>query len=249
MMGSKRFYRRNTEGARLKSFTVKVKETDLWIAVSSSSYYQELPEETEQLVWQKRQIIETYLEQNPVFGETLEPILLQSAAPDLCRRMVRAGNLAGVGPMAAVAGAIAEETGKFLLKKSDEVIIENGGDIFLKLVQPIKVGFYAGNSPLSGKLALRVEPAQTPLGICTSSGTVGPSYSEGRADAAIVVSGSCVLADAAATAMGNKVMCENDLQSALEFIQGVEGVSGALIIYSDKIAAWGNVELSRVSDK
>lgn len=246
-MNGKRTYRRPAEGARLKSFTVTVKESDLWIAVSSSSFYDKLPEETEQLVWQKRLILENYLDCNRDFAAALEPFLLQETAPDLIRRMVRAGNLAGVGPMAAVAGLLAEETGKFLLKKSPEVIVENGGDIFLKVVQPVSIGIYAGGSPLSGKLALQLDPANTPLGVCTSSGMVGPSYSMGRADAAVAVSESCALADAAATAMGNMVQGEDDLQQALEFAQSVEEISGALVIYSDKIAAWGDVELSRCS--
>lgn len=245
-MSSKRSYRRIIDGSRLKSFHVTVKETDLWVAVSSSSYYEELPEETEQLVWQKRLILEAYLEQYPGFGSSLLPYLLKSTAPEIIRRMARAGNLAGVGPMAAVAGLIAEETGKFLLEKSTEVIVENGGDIFLKVAQPIKVGIHAGNSPLNGKLALQVEPAKTPLGICTSSGTVGPSFSRGRADAAVVVSESCTLADAVATAMGNMVQSATDLQAALDFVKSVEGVSGALIIYSDKIAAWGDLELQKI---
>lgn len=245
-MNSKRVYRTTARGNRLKSFPVTVKETDLWIAVSSSSFYEELPEETEQLVWQIRLILETYLEGNPGFARSLEPILLQSKAPDLIRKLVRAGNQAGVGPMAAVAGLIAEETGRFLLNKSPEVIIENGGDVFLKVNQSASIGIYAGTSPLSGKLALQVKPSQTPLGVCASSGTVGPSYSMGKADAAVVVSESCALADAAATAVGNIVQGVDDLQTALEFAQSVEGISGALVICSDKIAAWGDLELKKV---
>ena len=246
MMSSKRIYRSTAEGIRLKSFPVMVKETDLWIAVSSSSFYEELPEETEQLVLRKRLVLEAYLESNPDFAKSLEPFLLQSTVPDIIRRMVKAGNLAGVGPMAAVAGLIAEETGRFLLNKSPEVIVENGGDIFLKVIQPVSIGIYAGSSPLSGKLALQFNPSQTPLGVCTSSGTFGPSYSMGRADAAVAVSSSCTLADAAATAMGNMVRGDDDLQTALDFAQSVEGISGALVIYSDKIAAWGDLELKKV---
>ena len=246
MMSSKRIYRSTAEGIRLKSFPVMVKETDLWIAVSSSSFYEELPEETEQLVLRKRLVLEAYLESNPDFAKSLEPFLLQSTVPDIIRRMVKAGNLAGVGPMAAVAGLIAEETGRFLLNKSPEVIVENGGDIFLKVTQPVSVGIYAGSSPLSGKLALQVNPLQTPLGVCTSSGTIGPSLSMGKADAAVAISDSCALADATATALGNMVQDEDDLQAALDFAQGIEGISGALVIFSDKIAVWGNVELSRI---
>ncbi len=248
-MSSKRIYRSTADGIRLKSFPVTVKETDLWVAVSSNSYYEQLPGETEQLVWQKRLILEAYLEHNPDFAKSFEPFLLQAAAPDIIGSMVKAGNLAGVGPMAAVAGMIAEEAGKHLLQKSPEVIVENGGDIFLKVVKPVNIGIYAGSSPLSGKLALQINPLQTPLGVCTSSGTVGPSHSMGRADAAVVVSESCALADAAATAMGNIVQSPEDLQAALEFAKNIKGVSGALVICSDHVAAWGDIELQKVSPK
>ena len=246
MMSSKRTYRRTAAGPRLKSFSVTVKESDLWVAVSSSSFNEELPEVIENVVWKNRLVLDSYLERNPDFSKSLEPFLLQSTAPDIARRMAKAGNLAGVGPMAAVAGIIAEVAGRFLLDKSPEVIVENGGDIFLKVTQPVSVGIYAGSSPLSGKLALQVNPLQTPLGVCTSSGTIGPSLSMGKADAAVAISDSCALADATATALGNMVQDEDDLQAALDFAQGIEGISGALVIFSDKIAVWGNVELSRI---
>ncbi len=145
--------------------------------------------------------------------------------------------------MAAVAGALAEAAGLFLLNHSPEVIVENGGDIFISVIEPVSVGIYAGNSPFAGKLALRVNPARGPLGICTSSGNVGPSLSFGKADAAVAVSPSTPLADAAATALGNMVKSPDDLEATLEFAKKIEGVTGALLIYRDKIAAWGDLEL------
>ncbi len=147
--------------------------------------------------------------------------------------------------MAAVAGAIAEEVGCYLLELTQEVIVENGGDIFLKIEQPVNVGIYAGKSPLSGRLSLKVNPGQTPLGVCTSSGKVGPSFSRGIADAALAISASTPLADAAATALGNMVKAPTDLEKALAFARGVDGITGALLICEDKIAAWGEIELQQ----
>jgi len=244
-MNSSRIYRREVSGSRLTSFSVAVKETDLWIAVSSSAFDPGLQRRTEQLVWKQRRLLENYLAAHLSFETALEPCLVGSDAPVIIQNMVRAANRAGVGPMAAVAGAIAETVGLYLLETSEEVIVENGGDIFLKVSEPVRIGIYAGKSPLSGKFALQVNPEKTPLGVCTSSGTVGPSLSFGRADAAVALSSSTPLADAAATAMGNLVQGPADLETAIGYARKIDGISGALLICFDKIAAWGEIELKK----
>lgn len=245
-MNSKRVYRSDTSGLRLTSFSIAVKESDLWIAVSSTDYHKSLPQQVEKILWNRRRQIENYLSAHPDLASSLEPCLPGAGAPKIIRSMVSAGNRTGVGPMAAVAGAIAEEVGRYLLGLAQEVIVENGGDIFLKIEQPVNVGIYAGNSPLSGELALHVKPDQTPLGVCTSSGTVGPSLSKGTADAALALSVSTPLADAAATALGNMVKTPADLEAALAFARRIDGITGALLICEDKIAAWGAIELEKV---
>ena len=244
-MSSRRVYRRDISGSRLTSFSVTVKETDLWIAVNSFSYNENLKSRVEQVIWNRRHQIESYLETHPQLLTALEPFLPADDAPEIVKVMARAGNRAGVGPMAAVAGAIAEEIGQFLLNLSEEVIVENGGDIFIKVSEPVNIGIYAGDSPLSGKLALQIKPGQTPIGICTSSGTVGPSISFGRADAAIALSQSTPLADAVATALGNRVQDPGELETALEFARKIEGITGALLICGDQIAVWGDIELQK----
>lgn len=244
-MSSRRVYRKEITNSRLTSFSVTVKETDLWIAVSSFSYNEKLKSRLEQFISYRRHQIESYLEVDPLLLTTLEPFLPANDAPEILKVMARAGNLAGVGPMAAVAGAMAQETGTFLLDLSEEVIVENGGDIFIKVSEPVNIGIYAGDSPLSGKLALRVNPEQTPIGVCTSSGTVGPSLSFGKADAAIALSQSTPLADAVATALGNRVQGPGKLENALEFARRIEGITGALLICGDQIAVWGDIELQK----
>ena len=244
-MSSRRVYRRDISGSRLTSFSATVKETDLWIAVNSFSYNENLKSRVEQVIWNRRHQIESYLETHPHLLTALEPLLPADDAPELVKVMARAGNRAGVGPMAAVAGAIAEEIGQFLLNLSEEVIVENGGDIFIKVSEPVNIGIYAGDSPLSGKLALQIKPGQTPIGICTSSGTVGPSISFGRADAAIALSQSTPLADAVATALGNRVQDPGEFETALEFARKIEGITGALLICGDQIAVWGDIELQK----
>jgi len=243
MNSSLRLYRREAPGGRFISFTVKVKETDLWIAINQRSYSEDLASATEKAVFKIRRPLEQYLASNPYLQSALEPCLIDPDAPPIFLEMVRAANKAGVGPMAAVAGVVAEKVGLFLLEIAEEVIVENGGDLFLKVNEPVSVGIFAGASVLSGKLALQIEPGQTPIGICTSSSTVGPSLSFGRADAATAVAPSAALADAVATALGNRVSGEEDLQQAITFAREIDGLTGALLIIGDKIAAWGDINL------
>ena len=108
---------------------------------------------------------------------------------------------------------------------------------------PVTVGLYGGNSPLSLKLGLRVPDIGIPIGVCTSSGTVGHSLSMGRADAICVVSESCALADAAATSVGNRVMTEKDIKGAIEFGKRIDGVLGLVVMIGKDIGLWGDLEV------
>jgi hypothetical protein len=157
--------------------------------------------------------------------------------------MYSASEKANVGPMASVAGAIAEYIGGELMQRSEEVIVENGGDIFLKLSEPGVNSIFAGTSPFTGKIGLRIEPKKTPLAICTSSGTVGHSYSQGQADAVVITSQDTSLADAVATGAANLIKSDEDFQSALEYAQGIQGVLGIVLVWQDKLAAQGDIEL------
>jgi len=169
---------------------------------------------------------------------------VEAYAPAIVKDMAEAARLAGVGPMAAVAGAIAQAVGNDLLAYTREIIVENGGDIYMKLLSTRLIGVYAGDSPLSGNIALEIEPDETPLGVCTSSGTVGHSLSFGTADAVVVLSPSTALADAAATAIGNRVKTIADIDSAIESAYDIEGVVGVLVIKDDKMGLWGRVKIA-----
>ncbi len=237
-----RTYRHWIEGKDLTPFNVTVKETDLYIRASSN-----LQKKARRLVLKYRRQLEGYIKRNPVFQESLEPLHVLEDAPAIVKAMAEAGRKAGVGPMAAVAGAIAEYVGRELLDFSPEIIVENGGDIFIKTIRKRTVGVYAGESPLTGKIGLEIEPRDTPLGICTSSGTVGHSVSYGRADAVVVVSTSAALADAAATAIGNRVQNHEDINNAIELGRGIDGLKGILIIIGEKVGVWGNIKLCETS--
>lgn len=243
MQSSIKDYRRDLCPAGMAHFTVTVKETDLWIAVDREAYAADLPEKVEGFVWRQRRLLEAYLRDDPEFARALHPYLAGPGAPSIALEMVRAGNLAGVGPMAAVAGAFAQFTGEWLLRVCREVIVENGGDIFLQCSQPVRVRVFTGDSLFGRGLAVKVKPRAGCRGICTSSGTLGHAYSRGRADAAVILADGAAPADAVATAAANMVQSAEDLKKALEFTRGIRGVKGALLLLEDKMAAWGQLEL------
>jgi len=213
------------------------------LAVDEASFSRELVSFAESRMLFYRTQLEDYLQLDPLFRLTLEPHLVYAEAPPVALIMARAGNAAGVGPMASVAGALAELVGKDLLRQARQVIVENGGDIFMQVEQSARVSILAGASRFSEKVALELPARSEPYGICTSSGTVGPSLSFGKADAAVIISASAPLSDAVATAAGNKVQVAADLPGALEFAKNISGVEGVLLIKDDKMAAWGNFKL------
>ncbi|HHW40005.1 MAG TPA: UPF0280 family protein [Syntrophomonadaceae bacterium] len=238
-----RTYRKRVNGEGMVSFPVSLRESDLYISVDEASYTPELERFSLSLLYKCRGVLEQYLVRDPDFGRSLKPCSVSRHSPRIVRMMAAAAARAEVGPMAAVAGTIAEIVGRGLLRCAREVIVENGGDIFLTTLRPVTVGIFAGPSPLSERVGIRVYPGQGIRGICTSSGTVGPSLSFGRADAAVVLSTNAALADAAATALGNRVHTQSDISPALNYICGIRGVRGALVIQGDRLGVMGDVEL------
>ncbi len=193
-----------------------------------------------------RGILEQYIAVHPEFLISLKPIAVEPGAPLIIKDMAEAARKAGVGPMAAVAGAVAQFVGEELSRYSPDVIIENGGDIYIKTTRDRVIGIFAGDSPLSSKIGIQLSADETPCGVCTSSGTVGHSLSFGKADAVTIVSSSASIADAAATACGNIVQTTDDIDLGLSLAEGITGVTGAVIIKGDRIGAWGKVKLKNI---
>jgi len=237
-----RTYRHWIKGKDLVSFNIVVKETDLYIRASTN-----LKGKARKLVLKYRDTLERYIERHPSFLASLEPLPVGDDAPHFIKTMSEAAGKVEIGPMASVAGAIAEFVGNELLAFSPEIIVENGGDIYLKSLKKRLIGIYAGKSPLTGKIGLEINGEDTPLGICTSSGTVGHSLSYGKADAVIVLSKSATLADAAATAIGNLIKQTSDIPSGLELAKGIKGLKGVIIIKGDKMGVWGKVKICQMS--
>ena len=234
-----RTYRRNLPG--LYCFRVSVGETDLWVEASW-----DCKREIEGSVRRLRIQLRDFIDRNPAFRTTLkpwDPKRTVGNTPEIAAVMIEAASKADVGPMASVAGAIAGLLGKELAREGETLIIENGGDIFLASPSERIIGIFAGASPFSQKIGLRIRPALFPLGVCTSAGTVGPSLSFGKADAVVVLAPEPALADAAATAIGNRVRSAADLEKAAAWARTIPGLLGILIIIGPALTAWGEIEI------
>jgi ApbE superfamily uncharacterized protein (UPF0280 family) len=185
---------------------------------------------TQEIVRQ-RAILEDYIRRHPHFQHSLQPVAVSADAPEVAVRMARAASTVGVGPMAAVAGTMAQLAVEAALRAgAEEAIVDNGGDIYLQTVEPVLIGLYPGESEQIGRLAFSLQASDTPLSICSSSGKMGHSLSLGQCDLATVVAKDAALADAAATLAANLVKTVSDLETALNQIVSIEGIGGVMIV-------------------
>jgi ApbE superfamily uncharacterized protein (UPF0280 family) len=242
-MHQARTYRQGLQH-RLPAFRVVVEQTDLWIQAD-----QPLMAVARESVLHHRHQLEGFIRRFPGFASSMEPGPLEGPAPPVVRRMCAAASRARVGPMAAVAGAVAAAVGEDLLGQCNEVVVENGGDVFIKNRERISIAIYAGGSPLSMRVGLQFAAAADPFGVCTSSGTVGHSRSLGAADAVCVVAPCCALADAAATAIGNHVRRAGDIPAGIDLGVKMGGLDGIVIIVGDRMGVWGKLQVVPLSGK
>jgi ApbE superfamily uncharacterized protein (UPF0280 family) len=190
----------------------------------------------------QRKILERYIASQTEFRNSFEPIELRDEAPEVAQRMARAAQLVGVGPMAAVAGAMAQLAAEAALKAgASEAIVDNGGDIYLQVVEPALIGLGTGTAELADRLGFSIQPDNTPVAICSSSGQMGHSTSLGKCNLATVVAADAALADAAATLAANLVTTVEDVDSALERIGGIEGIDGVVIVKDDRVGLAGRL--------
>lgn len=227
-------YRGFVRSGDLISSRVVVKQTDLLV-----SGFSNLRKEAERLVRKCRGEIEDYIEKHPRFLKTLIPMERDPSAPGIVKSMIEAAAMTGVGPMASVAGAIADYVGRGLSRSGRDVIVENGGDIFIRSSVERQVLLLAETSELPA-VRLALPPCPEPIGLCTSSGTLGHSLSFGRADAVTVLWSSASFADAAATAIANVVRDQGDIKKGIRRAQEI-GVDGVVILVEGHIGAWGKI--------
>jgi len=230
---------------RWRSFRSAHRETDLWVAVDAYSFGSETEKFTMDRILFYRSVIEEHIAACTEFRDSLVPVAAPAGVHPILRDMYEAAQAAGTGPMSAVAGAVAEYISRDILEeyKADEVIVENGGDIFMKLISPATIAIYAGDSPLSEKIALQIKPEETPLSVCCSSGTVGHSLSFGIADACTIACRSGALADACATAFCNEVKNSDQVQQVTEKALQKPDIMSVVIIAGDKVGLGGSIEI------
>lgn len=243
-----RTYRELFHSDDLLGFGVRVKETDLYVAVDvrKKKDVEDIITFTEKLVRECRQLIEDYIREFPIFEMSFKPVRVSPSAPGIIKEMAEAAWLANVGPFASVAGAIAGYVGRNLSRGISNVIVENGGDIFIKSTKVRRVGIYSRAGNAFRDLGLEILPKDTPLGICASSGVEGHSVSLGRADIVVAVSSSCTLADACATRIANVVQDTGDIEKGINLARSIPGIKGILIIKGDRLGVWGELRLTRI---
>ena len=236
-----RWYRGYTKAPDLVPFSVQIKESDLLIWAEKN-----LQDLAYKRLEKERNNLEAYLRYDPDFLHSLAPVAASPFAPPLCQMMAEAAEKAGVGPMASVAGAINEMVGEELRQESEEIIIENGGDLLVFSREARVVAVYAGeDSPFSFRIGIKL-PTGKKWGVATSSGIVGYSLSFGKADAVVVVAESSAVADAWATSLANRVQEKEDIKKVLKFSQQITDIQGTLIILGEFLGVEGNIQIERL---
>lgn len=237
MTYEQRHYRRSMDPLGLTCFEVRLQESDLFICAD-----RDLTDLAEDLLVRVRWDLETYIAAHPRFAESFAPVQVETDAPTVVQQMARAAWRSNVGPMAAVAGAVAEYVAKGLAATSANVIVENGGDVYLVGDEERVVALWA-DQPGVDLIGLRIPAGMQPVAVCTSSATVGPSVSFGSADAVTAIAHDGALADAVATALANTVHHADDVPRAVEAAKLVPGIFGVLVTIEGHIGAWGNIHL------
>ena len=233
-----RFYRQSAPSWGT-AFNVKHHTSDLHIVAD-----RDLHDTAYSTLVRIRTELDDHIKEYREFLYSLSPVHTPEECPEIARMMYRASQLTGTGPMAAVAGAIAELTGRELLKYTSSVVVENGGDIWLNTREPVVIAIYANNIYFRDNIAVRIRPVQAPCSVCTSTPKLGHSLSFGKADSVTIIADTGALADAAATMVCNLIQTESDMESGIASGLKIPGVTGAIAVFRDKITIMGDVELA-----
>lgn len=194
-------------------------------------------------VFRAREIVESKIAEDPFFGITYDPYPPKEGDDALIIRMCQASERAGVGPMAGVAGAVADHAVRAAAEAGcRHIVIENGGDISMLTDRPVHIGLFAGEKGFED-LALEVGPTGRVCGICSSSGKIGPSVSFGSSGICTVFSEDTVLADCCATALGNMISSgtKEELAHSAETVCSIEGVDGCICVCNGSMSVCGTV--------
>lgn len=237
MQYQERFYRELTRPKF--GFEVSYKESDLYVSADRLVDKGAVRE----VLTQRYTEIEEYVKVNPLFLVSLSPVERDQSAPAIVQDMIECSYITGIGPFASVAGAVAMYVGREVLKYADEVIVENGGDIFLKINGDKAIGVYLGDSFPSPNMTLKVRKRDEPFGIASSSATMGPSLNFGRADLVTVLAKNPVVADGFATALSNRVRSADDVKGVVDTAKREPLIEGILVAVDGKVFMWGDFEI------
>ena len=236
-MYEERFYRKNIS-SKFK-LEVSCRESDLLISTDKEVSY----EIAHEILSGYYSQIEEYIKKNPGFKNSLSPIAFDDSAPLIVKRMIESSQITKIGPFASVAGAIASCVGKALLDFCEEVVVENGGDIFLKINTPKLLGVYLGEEFRPKHLTLKLKEKDYAFGVASSSSVIGQSLNFGKANLLTVVCQDAILADGFATALSNRIKSSQDAEVLIQEVKELNLVEGMLIAVDNKIYLWGDLEI------
>jgi ApbE superfamily uncharacterized protein (UPF0280 family) len=197
-----------------------------------------------------RLILEKFVKKNDKFLTSFSPIKIKTDF-EIINLMSEASVICDVGPMAAVAGAFAdlmlsdmkmEDKKDFIPAKV--ALVENGGEIAVDSEEVMKIALYAGLNELNLNIGFIIEKKICPIGIGTSSATIGHAISLGQADAVTIFARTATLADCAATRIANLVKgpdVEKSIKNGLDAVEDIEGIYGAFISRDNKIGQVGKL--------
>jgi len=223
----------------LFGFRIKEKESDIFILSKKN-----LKSRAEKILKKIRNKIENYIKRNDIFKDSFLPVKENENMPEIVKKLASVSNKTGIGPMAGIAGLISEELGMRLLEFTDEIIIENGGDIFLKILKPRIIGIYTEKEKFK-KLGIKIKPEMTPCGICSSSSKMGHSLSFGNADLVTVIAEDTTLADSLATIIANKINDVDDIEKTLKELEKFD-IRGAFVIKDNNIGVYGEIDFVEI---
>jgi len=248
MLFEPRTYRNCFPKERFQSFVVEYLDADVWVGVDPDSFRPEMEAEVFAALKETIDELRVYVETDPLFRKSLKPCPVLEEAPDNIRKLAESTALAGTGPLAAKSGLLNERIGQALLQKFEinELILENSGDLYLKLRDSLIVSIFADDLEDSGLMGLEVLPEQTPVGIGTGLGTKGHPINHTKADAVMVMAQSGADASALAVGVGNRVKKVDDLDKVLKHLKLVPEVLAAVFIVEDQIAVHGDNELKLI---
>lgn len=234
----KSVYRNKVKSRNRYNWRILYKYSD--ILVSSDK---DVEDRLKKLVKEVYSVLESHIKEDPSFQKSLSPVRSKPQYHPLIKKMCDKSAVFNVGPMATVAGAVCDFMAYGLDGLCRCLIIENGGDVFLKSDRDINMGVYLKNKHFADKLYLRVKRDDMPCGLCSSSGSFGHSLSMGKSDLVTVLAESTISADGAATSAANSINSSEDISKAINIYKNIKDIRGILIVKDDKLGIWGNIEL------